>query len=97
MDYEKKETEIIEATREFATSHNIHYDSLTESMVLNAMRELNKCFMTNVSGMYRLGRKSKRAVLDHNGLEIVVFNKGQEQMAQEFVNYLNGKLNKDSN
>ena len=43
--------------------------------------------------MYRLGRKSKRAVLDQNGLEIVVFNKGQEQMAQEFVNYLNDKLN----
>ena len=42
--------------------------------------------------MYRVGRKTKRAVLDQDGLEIVVFNKGQEQMAQEFVNYLNDKL-----
>jgi len=40
-----KETEIIEATKLFATINNIHYDELTESMVLNALRELNKCFL----------------------------------------------------
>ena len=37
-----KEKEIIEATKKFAAINNIHYDELTESMVLNAMREINK-------------------------------------------------------
>ena len=49
MDYKKTEKEIIEATKEFATLHNIHYDELTESMIVNAMRELNKCFISGVS------------------------------------------------
>jgi hypothetical protein len=48
MDYKKTETEIIEATKEFATINNIHYDELTESMILNAMRELNECFIADV-------------------------------------------------
>lgn len=48
MDYKKTETEIVEATKEFATINNIHYDELTESMILNAMRELNKCFIADV-------------------------------------------------
>lgn len=48
MDYKKTENEIIEATKEFATINNIHYDELTESMILNAMRELNKCFISGV-------------------------------------------------
>ena len=48
MDYKKTETEIIEATKEFAIINNIHYDELTESMILNAMRELNKCFIADV-------------------------------------------------
>ncbi len=47
MDYKKTETEIVEATKEFATINNIHYDELTESMILNAMRELNKCFIAD--------------------------------------------------
>lgn len=49
MDYKKTEKEIIKATKEFATINNIHYDELTESMILNAMRELNKCFISGVS------------------------------------------------
>jgi len=40
MDYKKIEKEIIKETKEFAKIHNIHYDNLTESMILNAMREL---------------------------------------------------------
>ena len=48
MDYKKTETEIIKATKGFATINNIHYDELTESMILNAMRELNKCFIADV-------------------------------------------------
>tara|TARA_R110000796_G_scaffold89791_1_gene193428 strand:+ start:257 stop:517 length:261 start_codon:yes stop_codon:yes gene_type:complete len=57
MDYKKTETEIIEATKDFATINNIHYDELTESMILNAMRELNKCFIADVSGMLILTPK----------------------------------------
>lgn len=35
----EKEQEIMSATKEFARVNNIHFDDLTESMVLNAMRE----------------------------------------------------------
>jgi len=40
MDYKKIEKEIIEETKEFAKIHNIHYDEIIESMIINAMREL---------------------------------------------------------
>ena len=40
MDYKKIEKAIIKETKEFAKIHNIHYDNLTESMIINAMREL---------------------------------------------------------
>lgn len=50
MDYKKTETEILEATKEFARFHNIHCDDLTETLILNAMRELNKCFIGGVVG-----------------------------------------------
>ena len=36
---EKIEKEIIDATKEFAKNYKIHYDEMTESMILNAMRE----------------------------------------------------------
>ena len=39
--------------------------------------------------MYRLGKKQKRAVLDSNGIEIVVFPKGKELYASLFVKVLN--------
>ena len=35
----KEEQEIIESTKEFAKAHNIHYDQMTENMILNAMTE----------------------------------------------------------
>ena len=35
----EKEKEIIDATREFAKAHSIHFDEKTEFLVLNAMRE----------------------------------------------------------
>ena len=37
MDYFEKE--IIDSTKEFAALNNIHFDGLTQSMVLNAIRE----------------------------------------------------------
>lgn len=49
MDYKNTETHIIEATKEFAIINNIHYDELTESMILNAMRELKKYLTSTVS------------------------------------------------
>ncbi|MDQ5929994.1 MAG: hypothetical protein QG594_1777 [Bacteroidota bacterium] len=39
---------------------------------------------------YRIGKKQKLAVLDRNGVLIVMFNKGQEELAQKFVDLLNG-------
>lgn len=36
----KEEQEIIESTKEFAKAHNIHYDQMTENMILNAMRAI---------------------------------------------------------
>ena len=35
----KNEKNIIDSTKEFAKFHNIHYDQMTENMILNAMRE----------------------------------------------------------
>jgi len=43
---EKTEKEILEETKEFANCHNIHYDDLTESMILNAMRAVAYKFVT---------------------------------------------------
>lgn len=43
----KEEQEIIESTKEFAKAHNIHYDQMTENMILNAMRE--QLLLHNVS------------------------------------------------
>ena len=46
---------------------------------------------------YRVGRKQKRAILDENGLEVALFSRGQEQLAQQTCDLLNGvkKLNID--
>lgn len=38
---------------------------------------------------YRVGKKQKRAVLDANGKEIVVFPKGLEDFALEYSQHLN--------
>jgi hypothetical protein len=38
---------------------------------------------------YRVGRKQKRSLLHENGLEITLFSKGQEQMAQQVCDLLN--------
>lgn len=37
----------------------------------------------------RVGRKQKRAVLDANGIEIVIFQRGHEEMAQLTCDLLN--------
>lgn len=38
----KLEQDIIDGTKDFAKVNDIHYDELTESMILNAIREVNK-------------------------------------------------------
>lgn len=40
---------------------------------------------------YRLGKKQNRAVLDADGREVVVFPYGREEMAKEYVEFLNNK------
>lgn len=44
IEYNLAEKEIINATRDFAIEHKIHYDEMTESMVRNAIRELRLRF-----------------------------------------------------
>lgn len=41
---------------------------------------------------FRLGKKQNRAVLDANGREVVVFNKGLEHLASEYVEMMNDDL-----
>jgi len=43
----ENEQNIIDGTKEFAKTHNIHYDKMTENMILNALRE--QLTLTNVS------------------------------------------------
>jgi hypothetical protein len=52
MNYKKVEKEIVKATHDFAKSNNVYYDVMTENMILNALRELNKLHITDVSGSY---------------------------------------------
>lgn len=40
---------------------------------------------------FRIGKKQLRAVLDADGHEVVVFPKGLENMAKEYVEFLNNK------
>lgn len=39
--------------------------------------------------MYRIGKKKKLALLTEDGLEVVVFNKGQETLAEKVCHLLN--------
>jgi len=38
---------------------------------------------------YRIGRKQKRVILDEQGLEIAIFFKGHEELAQQTCDFLN--------
>lgn len=40
---------------------------------------------------YRVGKSTKRSVLNSDGTLVVMFEEGMEQLAQEFVNFLNNK------
>jgi len=42
---------------------------------------------------FRLGKKQERAILDADGKEVVVFPRGRELMALEYVEFLNSKMN----
>ena len=43
---------------------------------------------------FRLGKKQNRAVLDADGHEVVVFPKGREELAEDYVNMVNNKNGK---
>ena len=40
---------------------------------------------------FRVGKKQGRAILDVNGLEVVIFPKGSEDFAADFCEWLNAK------
>jgi len=42
--------------------------------------------------MYRIGRKQKRAILTEDGHEVVVFAKGQEELAEKVCSLLNAEV-----
>ena len=46
---------------------------------------------------FRLGKKQNRAVLDADGHQVVVFNKGLEYLAEEYVNLINNKYETTEN
>jgi len=48
---------------------------------------VTRCFVAP----FRVGKKQSRAVLDSNGLEVVVFPKGLESWAIDYCRYLNDK------
>ena len=41
---------------------------------------------------FRLGKKQNRSVLDADGHEVVVFPKGREELAEEYVNFKNNQI-----
>lgn len=59
-----KETEIIEATKEFARINGIHFDELTANMILNAMREYLK---QSVGRRQDLPKCTRVEVIDDTG------------------------------
>lgn len=46
---------------------------------------------------FRLGKKQNRAVLDADGHQVVIFNKGHEYLAEEYVNLMNNKYGTTEN
>ena len=46
---------------------------------------------------FRLGKKQNRAVLDADGHQVMVFNKGLEYLAEEYVNLINNKYGTKEN
>ena len=46
---------------------------------------------------FRVGKKQNRTVLDVDGHQVVVFNKGLEYLAEEYVNLINNKYETTEN
>ena len=44
---------------------------------------------------FRLGKKQQRAILYSNGKEFIVFQKGKELYALEYLNFLNSDIKKE--
>lgn len=64
-----KEEEIIKETKEFAEFNGIHYNKLTEGMILNAMREVKSFFKLSdeeklVQPTYSPGDSVSYAIVD---------------------------------
>ena len=41
---------------------------------------------------FRLGKRQLRAVLDADGHEVVVFPKGREELAKEYIDFKNNQI-----
>lgn len=43
--YREYENTVIDETRQFAKSNNIHFDSITAEMIMNAMRDVRTLYV----------------------------------------------------
>ena len=79
----KEEQEIIESTKEFAKAHNIHYDQMTENMILNAMRE--QFLLHNVSQQRELLEKWWK-YFDEESVAVNCNEQEREEVITSFFN-----------
>ncbi len=52
--------------------------------------------MKKLTPPFRIGKKQLRSVLDSKGIELVVFHKGLENYAKEYVDFLNSDMSKNN-
>ncbi len=85
------ESEIIRATKEFALNNDVRYDSMIESMVLNAMREykikLQQEFLINSSGFTLLAE-----VEPANGSNILTLTNRSRFIGARFEKFLGNQI-----
>jgi len=69
--------------------HDINHNIKMLSMDFNHAKEKHLSVGHGFKLPFRVGRKQARSVLDANGLEVVVFSKGREDMASKYCELLN--------
>ena len=64
-------------------------DDITSNQTIakpNVVRRFDNAF----TPPFRLGKKQKRAILDANGIEVIIMPHNNENQAQMYCDYLNG-------
>ena len=63
---------------------------MADEQLLNLFFVSSRYFKERFTPPFRVGRKQQRIVLDANGLEVVHFYHADENMADDYVRWLNG-------